>query len=126
MRLIFLENDAVYPTYPHKYSTSVFIFTKSTFSLSLSLITQIFVVMTANSSLRMRRNCNLELRLSPTTTATAAASSSSADNGSLQSQQLTIFYNGRICVCDVTELQVPKPTLFYTICSTELSCTRFV
>ncbi|KAG6594460.1 Protein TIFY 5A, partial [Cucurbita argyrosperma subsp. sororia] len=64
--------------------------------------------MTANSSLRMRRNCNLELRLSPTTTAAvanAAAASSSADNGSLQSQQLTIFYNGRICVCDVTELQ---------------------
>ncbi|XP_038883218.1 protein TIFY 5A-like [Benincasa hispida] len=60
-----------------------------------------------SSSLRMRRNCNLELRLSPTSAAAAAVSdhSSAAADGSPQSQQLTIFYNGRICVCDVTEFQ---------------------
>ncbi|CAK9321205.1 unnamed protein product [Citrullus colocynthis] len=52
----------------------------------------------------MRRNCNLELRLSPISTAVSDHSSAAAD-GSPQSQQLTIFYNGRICVCDVTELQ---------------------
>ncbi|XP_023544865.1 protein TIFY 5A [Cucurbita pepo subsp. pepo] len=66
--------------------------------------------MKTNSSLRMRRNCNLELRLSPTSSAIAAVSDQSsaavaAANASPQSQQLTIFYNGRICVCDATELQ---------------------
>lgn len=25
-----------------------------------------------------------------------------------EQQQLTIFYNGDVCVCDVTELQVPR------------------
>ncbi|XP_022978906.1 protein TIFY 5A [Cucurbita maxima] len=58
--------------------------------------------MKTNSSLRMRRNCNLELRLSPTSSAIAAVA---APNANPQSQQLTIFYNGRICVCDATELQ---------------------
>ena len=29
-----------------------------------------------------------------------------------QQQQLTIFYNGRVCVCDVTELQVIKTLVF--------------
>ncbi|KAG8385272.1 hypothetical protein BUALT_Bualt03G0024700 [Buddleja alternifolia] len=58
-------------------------------------------------------NCNLELRLSP-----SAFSYSSYYNGQYSSmlngvgeiandkkQQLTIFYNGRIAACDVTELQ---------------------
>ncbi|KAL0542664.1 hypothetical protein IC582_017737 [Cucumis melo] len=64
-----------------------------------------------STSLRMRRNYNLELRLSPTYSSAAAATASVSGNpsptayGSPQSQQLTIFYNGRICVCDVTELQ---------------------
>ncbi|GMI77763.1 jasmonate-zim-domain protein 8 [Hibiscus trionum] len=55
----------------------------------------------------MRRNCNLELRLLP--------SGFSGDRRDMvegrseipenQQQQLTIFYNGRVCVCHVTELQ---------------------
>ncbi|KAJ4703879.1 protein TIFY 5A-like [Melia azedarach] len=67
----------------------------------------------------MRRNCNLELRLLP-----SSASLSSSELGSPghhrdylhmmgessvspqnQQRQLTIFYNGRVCVFDVTEFQ---------------------
>ncbi|KAL6992221.1 hypothetical protein U1Q18_010328 [Sarracenia purpurea var. burkii] len=65
----------------------------------------------------MRRNCNLELRLVP-----PSASLHSGDynhchhpqpmldllSGSTPKQdlqQLTIFYNGRVSVCDVSELQ---------------------
>ncbi|XP_062096545.1 protein TIFY 5A [Humulus lupulus] len=81
----------------------------------------------------MRRNCNLELRLvpfsvtdlnsdpypirhhhnsmkmeeysnsiSPTNNAIMSSSGLSTPN---QNQPLTIFYNGKICVCDVTEFQ---------------------
>ncbi|KAK8524637.1 hypothetical protein V6N13_015653 [Hibiscus sabdariffa] len=55
----------------------------------------------------MRRNCNLELRLLPSGFSgdrhgMVEASSESPEN---QQQQLTIFYNGRVCVCDVTEPQ---------------------
>ncbi|KAE8655335.1 protein TIFY 5A [Hibiscus syriacus] len=63
----------------------------------------------------MRRNCNLELLLLPSTCPgdsqlmmnffpdqRVEESNQSAGN---QQQQLTIFYNGRVCVCDVTELQ---------------------
>ncbi|XVE88398.1 hypothetical protein DITRI_Ditri19aG0066800 [Diplodiscus trichospermus] len=56
----------------------------------------------------MRRNCNLELRLLPSRFPSdrhdhmVEESSESPQN---QQQQLTIFYNGRVCVCDVTELQ---------------------
>ncbi|KAE8707941.1 protein TIFY 5A [Hibiscus syriacus] len=55
----------------------------------------------------MRRNCNLELRLLPSGFSghrrdMVEGSSESPEN---QHQQLTIFYNGRVCVCDVTELQ---------------------
>ncbi|XVF27306.1 hypothetical protein REPUB_Repub14bG0095700 [Reevesia pubescens] len=55
----------------------------------------------------MRRNCNLKLRLLPSTYPgdrhnKVEESSESPQN---QQQQLTIFYNGRVCVCDVTELQ---------------------
>lgn len=62
----------------------------------------------------MRRNCNLELRLFP------YSASLPSNNGSPQQkhhqeqeqeqeqhqqQLMTIFYNGKICVCDVTEFQ---------------------
>ncbi|XWS18649.1 hypothetical protein CRYUN_Cryun32bG0062900 [Craigia yunnanensis] len=55
----------------------------------------------------MRRNCNLELRLVPSGYPAdghhmVEESSESPQN---QQQQLTIFYSGRVCVCDVTELQ---------------------
>ncbi|KAK8678102.1 hypothetical protein V6N13_143613 [Hibiscus sabdariffa] len=55
----------------------------------------------------MRRNCNLELRLLPPsypgdTHDMMEESSESPEN---QQQQLTIFYNGRVCVCDVSKIQ---------------------
>ncbi|CAK9162324.1 unnamed protein product [Ilex paraguariensis] len=66
----------------------------------------------------MRRNCNLELRLVPPS---VSLQSSDFDEhhrqpqpmmnflgespNQQQQQQLTIFYNGNISVCDVTELQ---------------------
>ncbi|OMO65714.1 Tify [Corchorus olitorius] len=59
----------------------------------------------------MRRNCNLELRLLPSSYPTAGdrhdmvEESSNVSPQNQQQQQLTIFYNGKICVCDVTELQ---------------------
>ncbi|KAL3522623.1 hypothetical protein ACH5RR_015457 [Cinchona calisaya] len=64
----------------------------------------------------MRRNCNLELRLPPTTAACFVSSDYGSSSPSIlrlnklseapkQEQQLTIFYNGQIAVCDVTELQ---------------------
>ncbi|KAF9588840.1 hypothetical protein IFM89_017676 [Coptis chinensis] len=61
--------------------------------------------------LAMRRNCNLDLCLVPPA---AALSTSGGDAGrdsmnkeirEKQHQQLTIFYNGRINVLDVTEFQ---------------------
>ncbi|KAE8671833.1 protein TIFY 5A [Hibiscus syriacus] len=57
--------------------------------------------------MKLRRNCNLELRLLPSSFSghrrdMVEGSSESPEN---QHQQLTIFYNGRVCVCDVTELQ---------------------
>ncbi|XP_010275855.1 PREDICTED: protein TIFY 5A [Nelumbo nucifera] len=68
--------------------------------------------------LALRRNCNLDLCLFPL----GSRPSSDSDNSSLseasirtqrqqeqaqqqKQQQLTIFYNGRVCVCDVTDLQ---------------------
>ncbi|PON87913.1 Jasmonate-zim domain protein [Trema orientale] len=71
----------------------------------------------------MRRNCNLELRLLPFSATDSVQyplrhhnsslnmeeSSSTTTSSELstpkQNQPLTIFYNGRICVCDVTEFQ---------------------
>ncbi|KAH9749467.1 protein TIFY 5A [Citrus sinensis] len=66
----------------------------------------------------MRRNYNLELRLLPYSDSlssedfslaagyghnlTMGESSVSPQN---QQQQLTIFYNGQVCICDVTEFQ---------------------
>ncbi|XP_043689919.1 protein TIFY 5A-like [Telopea speciosissima] len=58
-----------------------------------------------------RRNCNLDLRLPPAGIDFLAATTGSGDAPITERsdvetpQQLTIFYNGRICVCDVTELQ---------------------
>ena len=80
----------------------------------------------------MRRNCNLELRLLPSgyynnTTTLVDSSGSDSDQSQIrratimdhnqsngtntgispkQNQPLTIFYNGKICVCDVNEFQV--------------------
>ncbi|KAK1422781.1 hypothetical protein QVD17_18068 [Tagetes erecta] len=62
----------------------------------------------------MRRNCNLELRLVPPPSPIhLRQQGNSSDNinmvgGDLkekQNQQLTIFYDGKISVCDVTEHQ---------------------
>ncbi|KAA8519475.1 hypothetical protein F0562_013731 [Nyssa sinensis] len=70
-------------------------------------------------SLKMRRNCNLELRLLPPS-ASSHSTYYDGDNNHQQSmlellngsskekqqqQQLTIFYKGRVSVCDVTELR---------------------
>ncbi|XP_058097563.1 protein TIFY 5A-like [Magnolia sinica] len=67
-------------------------------------------------SLTMGRNCNLELRLFP---AGVDADHPSPDSSQLSSeesvknsQQLTIFYNGRICICDVTEFQAREILCF--------------
>ncbi|KAJ0451345.1 putative transcription factor TIFY family [Helianthus annuus] len=62
----------------------------------------------------MRRNCNLELRLVPPSPPYHLRQENSRDDinmvgGDLkgkQNQQLTIFYDGKVSVCDVTELQV--------------------
>ncbi|PIN04062.1 hypothetical protein CDL12_23409 [Handroanthus impetiginosus] len=61
----------------------------------------------------MKRNCNLELRL-----VTPSVFSHSSDHGGghnsmldledpspNEKQKLTIFYNGKVAACDVTELQ---------------------
>ncbi|KAA8514910.1 hypothetical protein F0562_018089 [Nyssa sinensis] len=67
----------------------------------------------------MRRNCNLELRLLPPSASFHSSDYDDNDHhhhqpmldlssGSpkeKQQQQLTIFYEGRVSVCDVTELQ---------------------
>ncbi|MFS8016022.1 putative transcription factor TIFY family [Helianthus anomalus] len=61
----------------------------------------------------MRRNCNLELRLVPPSPPYHLRQQNSSDDinmvgGDLkgkQNQQLTIFYDGKVSVCDVTELQ---------------------
>ncbi|XP_057462211.1 protein TIFY 5A-like [Actinidia eriantha] len=60
-------------------------------------------------NLKMRRNCNLELRLVPPSSSLHTVdynqSMSPKDQRQKEQQQLTIFYNGRVSVCDVTELQ---------------------
>ncbi|KDP37988.1 hypothetical protein JCGZ_04631 [Jatropha curcas] len=67
----------------------------------------------------MRRNCNLELRLFPfpdsdddhrryfVDESNKSPQDEEQQQRKLQQEQqkLTIFYNGNICVCDVTELQ---------------------
>ncbi|KAL5577253.1 hypothetical protein UlMin_018952 [Ulmus minor] len=61
----------------------------------------------------MRRNCNLELRLLPSSGYFPSSSSSDhnqteteeSNESPKQNQPITIFYNGRICVCDVTDFQ---------------------
>ncbi|XP_055821960.1 protein TIFY 5A-like [Solanum dulcamara] len=51
----------------------------------------------------MRRNCNLELSLMPPSPNNFSMEDQELENK--QSQQLTIFYNGKFVVSDVTELQ---------------------
>ncbi|KAI4295466.1 hypothetical protein L6164_035511 [Bauhinia variegata] len=70
----------------------------------------------------MRRNCNLELRLFPAYDSDHHRHHSMVEEGSeispqhqchhrqqqeqeQEQQKLTIFYDGKICVCDVTEFQ---------------------
>ncbi|EEF42635.1 conserved hypothetical protein [Ricinus communis] len=62
----------------------------------------------------MRRNCNLELRLFPFSdpddhlqhsSSMEDFSNKSPRQEGQQQQQLTIFYNGNVCVCDVTDFQ---------------------
>ncbi|CAO2823399.1 unnamed protein product [Amaranthus hypochondriacus] len=49
--------------------------------------------------------CNLELGLQPSSSSsTYKQGGCNGENGS-QQQQMTIFYNGNICVCDVTDFQ---------------------
>ncbi|KAF3449945.1 hypothetical protein FNV43_RR06024 [Rhamnella rubrinervis] len=82
----------------------------------------------------MRRNCNLELRLLPSSSSSSSSffsdnqhhrqTANMKDESTSESppsqrqqlkqhqQQLTIFYNGNMCVCDVTELQA-RAILFY-------------
>ncbi|XP_021841701.2 protein TIFY 5A [Spinacia oleracea] len=56
-------------------------------------------------------DCNLELGLSPSSTSISSTASTismgsvNGDNPKKQEQQRTIFYNGTICVCDVTDVQ---------------------
>ncbi|KAL1288886.1 hypothetical protein HN51_057347 [Arachis hypogaea] len=49
----------------------------------------------------MRRNCNLELGLFPP----YDSGSPKQEERQSQPRQITIFYDGKICVSDVTELQ---------------------
>ncbi|CAK9167854.1 unnamed protein product [Ilex paraguariensis] len=69
----------------------------------------------------MGRNCNLDLRLVPTSVSSVSLQSTDfedqhhhqepimdlmgASTNEKHQQQLTIFYDGRVSVCDVTELQ---------------------
>ncbi|GAV89182.1 tify domain-containing protein/CCT_2 domain-containing protein [Cephalotus follicularis] len=61
----------------------------------------------------MRRNCNLEPRLLPCSDSrhhheqqhSMTQEKRENPQEQPQNQQLTIFYNGRVCVTDVTELQ---------------------
>ncbi|KAL4291554.1 hypothetical protein GQ457_14G008370 [Hibiscus cannabinus] len=53
--------------------------------------------------MKARRNCNLELRLLPS--GFSGDRRDMVESPENQQQQLTIFYNGIVCVCDVTELQ---------------------
>ncbi|KAF8391063.1 hypothetical protein HHK36_023363 [Tetracentron sinense] len=60
------------------------------------------------TSLSVRRNTNLDLCLrSPVTLSGTGTGTGSMNDGSTGSphQQLTIFYDGRVCYTDVTELQ---------------------
>ncbi|XP_021904691.1 protein TIFY 5A-like [Carica papaya] len=63
----------------------------------------------------MRRNCNLELRLLPPSDPRHEIfhliNEEITSSKSPQTEQLTIFYNGKVCVSNVTELQA-KAILF--------------
>ncbi|KAK1557322.1 hypothetical protein Q3G72_022533 [Acer saccharum] len=61
----------------------------------------------------MKRNCSLELRLLPPSDSLSSTDFATGHRHNHhqhstpqnQQKQLTIFYGGRVCVCDVTELQ---------------------
>ncbi|XP_050367977.1 protein TIFY 5A-like [Argentina anserina] len=56
----------------------------------------------------MKKSCNLELELRLSSSSDECSSSSPHHRSSedmQQQRQLTIFYNGAMCACDVTELQ---------------------
>ncbi|XP_015574971.2 protein TIFY 5A [Ricinus communis] len=53
----------------------------------------------------MRRNCSLELRPVPFSDSGHNHREQQAIESPQERQQLTIFYNGRVCVCYVTEVQ---------------------
>ncbi|KAF8413563.1 hypothetical protein HHK36_001554 [Tetracentron sinense] len=60
------------------------------------------------SPLAVRRNCKLDLCRRPSASFPATDSGSDTMMDGLTrspQQQLTIFYNGRVCICDATELQ---------------------
>ncbi|KAG6405016.1 hypothetical protein SASPL_132595 [Salvia splendens] len=56
----------------------------------------------------MKRNCNLELRLLTPSVSFHLSDRSDLDMNESpnKTQQLTIFYNGKVASCDATELQV--------------------
>ncbi|ESQ33861.1 hypothetical protein EUTSA_v10009598mg [Eutrema salsugineum] len=61
--------------------------------------------------MKMHKNCDLELRLFPTSSYKSDSNTSVVESRSSQlkeeSQRITIFYNGQMCVSsDVTKLQV--------------------
>ncbi|KAL5731742.1 hypothetical protein ACHQM5_004442 [Ranunculus cassubicifolius] len=58
-------------------------------------------------SLAMRRNMNLDLCLSSPSSSNSGSSSGERkkeqESGETQLQRMTIFYNGKVSVCDATE-----------------------
>ncbi|KAK8274019.1 hypothetical protein V6Z12_D10G045500 [Gossypium hirsutum] len=73
-------------------------------TIPLPSVSSSFEILTETPN-KMRRNCNLELRLHPSSYSGGDRVEESSENPENQQQQLTIFYNGRVCVCDVTEIQ---------------------
>ncbi|KAG5235173.1 protein TIFY 5A [Salix suchowensis] len=53
----------------------------------------------------MKRNCNLELRLLTSADSDNQHRQPQSELKQQEQKQLTIFYNGRVLVCDVAELQ---------------------
>ncbi|KAF5194827.1 Tify 5a [Thalictrum thalictroides] len=76
--------------------------------------------------LAMRRNCNLDLCLVPPSSSSSSIcvhddfidGKKKEVSNENQQQTMTIFYNGKICVCDVTELQA-KAILHHAYKETE-------
>ncbi|PIA41635.1 hypothetical protein AQUCO_02200220v1 [Aquilegia coerulea] len=71
--------------------------------------------------LGMRRNCNLDLCLVPPTPSSSISVNDfmKKEGSNVNQQQLmTIFYNGKICVSDVTEFQA-RAILYHAYKETE-------